>query len=69
MKPNLRIEHRTKKCRSCNLCMETFRPKTVFDRYCAKCKEKKEILKFSDWLPDLAIELTEQLPVSHHQYA
>ncbi len=47
--------------RSCNLCLEEFAPHTVFDRYCATCKEENELLKFSEWLPEIDRAITERL--------
>ena len=46
--------------RPCNLCQESFTPHTVFDRYCRKCKIESEILKFSEWLPEIDEALTER---------
>jgi hypothetical protein len=39
--------------RRCNLCSYAFSTRTVFDRYCPSCKNRSELLKFSDWLPEL----------------
>jgi hypothetical protein len=47
--------------RRCNLCADEFRPRTAFDRYCLNCKEESELLKFSEWLPELDAALTEQM--------
>jgi hypothetical protein len=46
-----------KRIRSCNICSAPFDPKTPFDRYCLNCKEHSELLKFSEWLPELDSEL------------
>lgn len=46
-----------KRIRSCNICSEQFHPKSPFARYCSNCKEHSELLKFSDWLPELDSEL------------
>lgn len=42
-----------KRKRNCNICSIQFHPKTPFDRYCPTCKEHSELLKFSEWLPEL----------------
>ena len=47
--------------RRCNLCADEFHPRTVFDRYCSTCKQESELLKFSEWLPELDAALTERL--------
>lgn len=39
--------------RRCNLCSEPFQIKTRFERYCHRCRGQSELLKFSDWLPEL----------------
>jgi len=49
------------KNRRCNLCAEEFHPRTVFDRYCVTCKNENELLKFSEWLPELDAAITERL--------
>lgn len=38
--------------RNCNLCSDSFIPKTRFDRYCTNCRGHSELLKFGDWLPE-----------------
>jgi hypothetical protein len=50
-----------KPCRRCNLCADEFEPRTVFDRYCQACKEESELLKFSEWLPELDAAITERI--------
>jgi hypothetical protein len=47
--------------RSCNLCSSCFHPRTAFDRYCQECREHNELLRFSDWLPDLNPVIEEKL--------
>lgn len=47
--------------RRCNLCSGGFHPGTVFDRYCPTCREQNELLKFSEWLPDLDAAIQEKL--------
>lgn len=52
---------RCPKERRCNLCSEEFLPKTVFDRFCSGCRQESELLRFCEWLPEIAPELTERL--------
>jgi len=47
--------------RRCNICNQKFHSRTVFDRYCATCKQESEIYRFGEWLPELDEALTEQL--------
>ena len=47
--------------RSCNLCSGRFSPKSAFERYCSTCREKNELLKFSECLPDLELAFQEKL--------
>ncbi|HAR41795.1 MAG TPA: hypothetical protein DCS07_04075 [Bdellovibrionales bacterium] len=49
------------KTRRCNLCAEEFPVRSVFDRYCQKCREQNELFKFSDWLPELNEQLVGRL--------
>lgn len=51
-----------KKTRVCNLCTEAFTPRTVFDRYCPRCKDGSEVFKFSEWLPELNEVIQENIP-------
>lgn len=57
----------TQKCsqagsrKPCNLCNERFLPRTVFERYCKKCRENNELFKFSEYLPDLDLAFDEKL--------
>ena len=51
-----------KQPRPCNLCMRTFDPHTVFDRFCPNCREQNELLKFSDWLPELPEYIQQKIP-------
>jgi hypothetical protein len=53
---SLRSSSGEKRIRSCNICSEQFHPKTPFDRYCLDCKQHSELLKFSEWLPELDSE-------------
>lgn len=41
------------KIKSCNICGNTFRSRSLFQRFCYRCKESEEILRFVDWLPEL----------------
>lgn len=50
-----------KKPRPCNLCAERFTPRTVFDRFCPTCKNENELLKFSDWLPEVDQSVEEKI--------
>lgn len=50
-----------KRSRRCNLCADEFHPRTVFDRYCHTCKKESELLKFSEWLPELDTAITERV--------
>jgi uncharacterized OB-fold protein len=45
----------------CNLCPEQFHPRTPFDRYCPECKENNELLKFSEWFPELDESYAEKI--------
>lgn len=56
----LRSSHKSKN-RCCSLCGQNFRPHTVFERYCGHCKKDEELLKFSDWLPEIDEALTARL--------
>lgn len=46
------------KIRPCNICGTIYRPHTAFDRYCSHCKQNEELLRFSDWLPEIDAALT-----------
>jgi hypothetical protein len=59
-KPGLRLTSRNKQ-RVCNICAELFKPRTVFDRYCPNCKTGSEMLKFSEWLPEMSPSVQEKL--------
>jgi hypothetical protein len=52
---------RDKQNRLCNLCTQEFLTHTLFDRYCEECREKSELLKFSDWLPELDEAIADQI--------
>jgi len=52
-----------KENRCCNICGHTFRPRSVFQRYCHHCKEGEELLRFSDWLPEVDDTLIARLSV------
>lgn len=43
----------TPRVRCCNLCGRSFRAPHAFARYCRQCKEQEEVLKYSEWLPEL----------------
>lgn len=47
--------------RSCNICADEFQSRTPFDRFCPTCKEECELLRFSDWLPELDAAITERV--------
>jgi len=47
--------------RRCNVCSQLFRPRTPFERYCEVCREDSELLKFSEWLPELDEGFAEQI--------
>jgi hypothetical protein len=49
------------KLKKCNICANEFHPRTVFDRFCRSCKEESQLLKFSEWLPELDEGLTERI--------
>ena len=51
-----------KKTRYCNLCSQSFQMRSLFDRYCPNCKHESELLKFSEWLPEVDPEIQEQIP-------
>lgn len=60
--PSSRSRRQTmQRLRRCNLCADEFHPRTVFDRYCLTCKQESELLKFSEWLPELDAAITERL--------
>jgi len=46
----------------CNLCGKSFHARNAFQRYCLQCKREEELLKFSDWLPELDQTLNTQIP-------
>ena len=60
---SVRSKYRSMKSRwrRCNLCTYEFHPRTVFDRYCPTCKEKSELLRFSDCLPELDAAIVERI--------
>jgi hypothetical protein len=41
-----------KQKRKCNLCAREFKPLSPFTRYCHRCREEEELLRFSEWLPE-----------------
>lgn len=47
--------------RNCNICDQHFEPRSHFDRYCSHCKGRSDLLRFSDWLPDLDLVLTHKI--------
>jgi hypothetical protein len=49
------------KSRRCNLCEKKFTQRTVFDRYCYTCKVESDLLKFSDWLPEVGETAQEKI--------
>jgi len=51
------------KSRPCNICGEIYRPHSSFDRYCGQCKHREELLRFSDWLPEIDEALTTRVSV------
>lgn len=53
---------RKAKSRCCNICGKTFHARTMFDRYCGQCKEGEELLKFSDWLPEIDDTMATRIP-------
>lgn len=53
--------NRNKKARCCNICGQSFKPQSAFERYCHHCKEEEEILKYSDWLPEVDGVLTARI--------
>ena len=58
---NRSVYRQVRATRSCNLCSSCFHPRTAFDRYCQECREHNELLRFSDWLPDLNPVIEEKL--------
>ncbi len=50
-----------RKLRLCNICAREFTPQTVFVRYCATCKSESEVLKFSEWLPEVGQVIQEKI--------
>ncbi len=62
-KESLEIRQQPRKhSRSCNLCMQAFAPNTVFERFCSRCRDDNELLRFSEWLPELDEEIQEKIP-------
>lgn len=59
--PKLKLRDQRMRPRLCNLCTNEFKLRTVFDRYCVSCKEENELLRFSEWLPEIDAEITERL--------
>ena len=49
------------KLRRCNLCAKKFTQRTGFDRYCHTCKAENDLLKFSDWLPEVDEAVREKI--------
>jgi hypothetical protein len=47
--------------RNCYLCSHRFQASTVFDRYCADCKEHNELLKFSESYPSVDESIAEKI--------
>jgi hypothetical protein len=39
--------------RACNLCGQIFRARGAFERFCRRCREEREELRFEGWLPEL----------------
>lgn len=50
-------KEKCKKSRRCNLCAEHFRPRSHYERYCTSCKEKNDLFRFGNWLPEFDDEL------------
>lgn len=42
-----------KRIKCCNICGNTFQARSVFQRFCYRCKESEEMLRFMDWLPEV----------------
>ncbi|MGE4232644.1 MAG: hypothetical protein AB7F43_04870 [Bacteriovoracia bacterium] len=47
--------------KNCNICNDSFKPRTVFDRFCSTCKEESELLKFSCCFPELDETILERI--------
>jgi hypothetical protein len=47
--------------RRCNLCTASFRCHGPFERFCRKCRERDELLRFSEWLPEQGTDLPQSL--------
>lgn len=47
--------------RPCSLCGAEFNPQTLFDRFCPHCKMKSELLRFSEWLPEVDADIQEKI--------
>lgn len=58
---NRQREKKIHKTSRCNLCAEKFRPKSVHDRYCPTCKEEDQLLRFSEYFPELDASLVEKV--------
>ena len=58
-----RVKHgpARKKLKKCELCAHTFHSRRVFDRFCWKCKDEDERIRFAEWLPELDLPLVDSL--------
>jgi hypothetical protein len=52
--------HRTS-MRRCNLCADEFAQRSAFERYCDACRDGNELLRFSEWLPEIDAAIEEKL--------
>jgi uncharacterized OB-fold protein len=34
----------------CNLCQQTYRPRSTYERFCKNCRRDEELLRFYEWL-------------------
>ncbi len=56
-----RVEGREKHARPCNLCERKFEPRNAFVRFCSACRERDELLRFNEWLPQIEEEIVEKM--------
>ncbi len=51
-----RHRKRTKVTRKCNLCGSKFTTAGAHILFCSKCRANNEVIRFSEWLPEVAPE-------------
>ena len=69
MKQQFHVRSNTRKVqkRPCYLCGKQYRALSAFSRFCAECKSGQDILRFSEWLPDIDDGNARYVPVRPKQ--